>query len=161
MNTWLEPIFDRTAEDVEFAKQQIQAWIGQVLTGNPAETRDLKGCLNLSDLNRIEGNIRYLSDKLGELRYGTSVTTKVWERRGLPTEQDVRRIISNIQVIIDAYHQRDSSPNLPNDMNTYRQINDIEQNLNDIKQLLDAMIESFPKSGTLRSGGARMLPIRR
>lgn len=161
MNVWLEPIFDRSEADVAFAKQQIQQWIDQVLTGNPVETYDLKGCLNLSDLNRIEGNIRYLSDELGELQYGTSVSCKEWERRGLPTEQDVRRIISNIQIIIDAYYRGENSPNLPDDMSNYHQINDIERNLNDIKQLLDAMIQSFPKSGTLQSGGARMLPIRR
>lgn len=161
MATWNEPVFDRTEEDVAFAKEQIQKWIDDVLTGNPVETYDLKGCLNLSDINRIEGNIQYLSDKLDELQYVTGTSNKTWKRDSLPTRGDIRRILSNLKAIIDAYHQQKGTAALPDNMATYSEINAIEENLYNIKVLLDAMIMGFPKSGTFQSGSMRVLPIRR
>lgn len=161
MAIWIEPIFDRTEEDVSFAEGKIKEWIAAQLTGNPVETYDLKGCLNLSDLNRIEGNIQYLSDRLDELHYFSGASSKVWERSGLPTERDIRRILSNIRYIIAAYHQQEGVSDVPEDMATYSDINAIEENLYRIKQLLDSMVNGFQKSGMFTSGGMRMLPTRR
>ena len=161
MAVWIEPVFDRTQSDVDFAEQQIQEWIAAQLTGNPIETYDLKGCLNLSDINRIEGNIQYLTDRLDELHYFSGTSTKTWERSGLPTERDIRRILSNVRYIIAAYHQQAGVPDVPEDMGTYSDINAIEENLFKIKQLLDSMVNGFQKSNMFKSGGMRMLPIRR
>lgn len=161
MAVWVDPVFDRTAEDVAFAKEQIQRWVQQPLVSNRIETYDLKGCLNLSDINRIEGNIQYLSDRLSKWYYKSSVSCKRWERSGLPTEKDVRRILSNLKQIIDSYCQMEGTPSVPSSMARYTDINAIEKNLYNIKQLLDAMEGSFLCSGTFQAGAARMLPIRR
>lgn len=161
MAVWIEPIFDRTNEDVTFAKKQIQEWIDAKLSGATVTTYELKGCLNLTDINRIEGNIQYLSDRLNELYYHSGTSCKVWERSGLPTERDIRRILNNLKLIIAAYYQQDGVAEVPEDMSTFSDINAIEENLYAIKQLLDAMVASFQKSGMFQSGGARMLPIGR
>lgn len=161
MAVWIDPVFDRTQEDVSFAEEKIQEWIKAKLTGNPIETYELKGCLNLTDINRIEGNIQYLSDRLDELYYPPGTSCKVWERSGLPTERDIRRIISNVNLIISAYYQQDDVSAVPDNMGTYTDINAIEENLYRIKQLLDSMVEGFQKSGMFKSGAMRMLPIRR
>lgn len=161
MAVWIDPVFDRTQEDVSIAEEKIQEWIKAKLTGNPIETYELKGCLNLTDINRIEGNIQYLSDRLDELHYPPGTSCKVWERSGLPTERDIRRILSNVNLIISAYYQQDDVPAVPDSMGNYTDINAIEENLYRIKQLLDFMIAGFQKSGMFQSGAMRALPIRR
>lgn len=159
MADWIEPIFDRTESDVEFAKEQIAKW-SKLSLNTLQTTRELKGCLNVSDINRIEGDIQYLSDILDEYGYNPHVPCKVWERSGLPTERDVRRILSNIKLLISSYHQIPDSPGVPSEMARYTDINAIEENLYNIKLLLDAMVNSFPISGAIKSGGLRM-PRRR
>lgn len=161
MAEWISPVFDRTADDVAFAREQIQKWIDAKLSGNPTETYELKGCLNLTDINRIEGNIQYLSDRLDVLYYLPGTSCKVWEQSGLPTARDVKRILSNVRLIITAYHRQTGVPDVPESMATFSDINAIEENLYAIKQLLDVMEERFQKSGNFKSGAMRMLPIRR
>lgn len=161
MAEWIQPVYDRTDEDVAFAQEQIQKWIDTRLSGNPVETYELKGCLNLTDINRIEGDIQYISDRLDELYYPPGTSCKVWERSGLPTAQDVKRILSNVRLIIAAYYQQEGVSDVPEDMSTFSDINAIEENLYAIKQLLDSMVDRFQKSGMFKSGAMRMLPIRR
>ena len=161
MTVWIEPIFDRTEEDVEFAKEQISRWIAEELSGSPIETYDLKGCLNVVDLNRIEGNINYLNETLAKLHYPPGTSSKVWERRDLPTERDVSRILNNIRLIISVYYQQQKAPDVPESMRTYKDINAIEENLLLIKQLIDSMRAGFQKSAAFQSGAMRILPIRR
>ncbi len=161
MAVWIDPVFDRTEDDVETAKEQIQKWIDEFLTGNPVETYELKGCLNLSDINRIEGNIQYLSDKLEALYYTPGTSSKKWNKSDLPTESDIRRILNNVRLIINSYYQREEVTPLSDDMTNYSEINAIEENLYNIKILLDSMIDSFPKSGVLQVGGMKILPLRR
>lgn len=161
MAVWLDPVFDRTERDVAEAKEQIQKWIDEFLTGNPVETYELKGCLNLSDINRIEGNIQYLSDKLEALCYTPGTSSKTWRKSDLPTASDITRILTNVRLIISSYYQRKGSPSVPEGMGDYSDINAIEENLYNIKILLDSMLECFPKSGTLQVGATKILPIRR
>ena len=160
MVVWVEPVFDRTEADVEFAREQIAKWT-KLSLNTLQTTRELKGCLNASDLTRIETNIQYLSDVLDEYGYNPHVSCKNWKRSDLPTERDIRRILSNVKQLISSYHQLPDSPNVPNNMAHYSDINNIEKNLHNIKLLLDAMANSFPVSGAIKSGGLRMLPIRR
>ena len=121
---------------------------------------DLKGCVNLIDLNRIEGNIAYLSEKLSELDYSSSVLTKQWDKGDLPTENDIQRIISNIRSLVDSFYQPSNAPALPSSMLSYGDVNSIERNIDLIKYLLDCMVNSFKKVGSYKSG-ATILPLRR
>ena len=122
---------------------------------------DLKGCLNLIDINRIEENIAYLSERLTELAYPSNTYTKQWGRDSLPTEQDVQRIIENIQSLVSAFYQPSDAPTLPTAMASYEDINSIEKNIDLIKYLLDCMVSSFKKAGAYKSGSNTHLPIRR
>lgn len=157
-NVWQEPIFDRTREDVEFAITKISEWIAK---GNPKDIYDLKGCLNVSDINRIEGNIAYLAKRLTELQYPPGVSTKQWTKEILPTESDVQRIINNVRACVNAFYAPSNAPSLPNRMITYNDINSIEKYIYLIKYLLDCMVGSFKKSATFQSGSTMFLPIRR
>lgn len=158
MARWMTPVFDRTQDDVEFASQKIAEWIAGEIIGNQYVVTDLKGCLNVSDINRIEGNVAYLADILTKYHYPSNVETKTWVISGMPTEIDVKRIVDNVRELTTAYYHPIGAPNVPSSMVTYRDINDIEQNLYLIKQLIDCMIGSFKICNTFKSGSKMFLP---
>ena len=124
-------------------------------------TYDLKGCLNTLDLNRIEGNIAYLAEKLSELSYPSNISTLEWNKGDLPGEKDIQRIIKNIRSLTTAFYQPSNAPVLPTKMTSYDEVNAIERNIDLIKYLLDCMVNSFKISGTYNSGTTMSLPIRR
>ena len=122
---------------------------------------DLKGCVNVLDINRIEENIAYLSERLVKLAYPAEVSTKRWDKNNLPTKLDMQRIIYNVQSLIDSFYIPSNAPSLPETMLSYDSINAIERNIDLIKYLLDCMVRSFRKSGTFKCGSTMFLPIRR
>ena len=202
-NIWRDPIFDRTAYDVSFALQQIDAWkkshshVGDVKINNDqakisttgetyvdgntlvvqtiartsVENRnlvlelgvvyDLKGCLNLSDITRIEDDIAYLSNLLVGYHFPIAMNSKEWTTAGLPTTNDMKRIGTNIRSLFNGFYTPSGASPLPEVMLSYQDINALEYNLHLLKQLVDAMLSAFIKSGTYKCGTANRLPIRR
>lgn len=148
MASWIEPVFDRTQTDVEFAIAQISEWKKNGFT----TTSELKGCLNTTDMNRIENDIQFLSDRLTSLYYFSVIDTKTWNRSMLPTITEIERILGNVQNLIRSYFQSNSAPPVPETMLTYEQVNHIEENLYHIKKILDDMISSFRECGTFNCG---------
>jgi hypothetical protein len=122
---------------------------------------DLKGCLNLTDLNRIEGNITYLAEKMESYSYSPNIRGKQWTNEDMPNQNDMSRIIGNIRALISAFYSPSSPPSLPTTMLSIADINVIEENLYMIKEILDCMQSSFKKVGTIKSGSRMLLPIRR
>lgn len=168
-NVWKEPIFDRTLDDVNFAIQKIKEWKqnhthaveNDGLVTDEESIYDLKGCLNLSDLNRIECNITYLAEKLESFAFHPDVRGRQWTIADMPNQSDVSRIVGNIRSIIESFYQPSKAPSLPTTMLSYGDINAIEENLYLVKHLLDCMQNSFGKVGATRSGATMFLPIRR
>lgn len=200
---WIEPIFDRTLEDVQFAIQKIAEWKEShthstdirvenkalvvrtgattyitddalvmqddgvayvedgVLVARMGVVYDLKGCLNLLDLNRIEGNIAYLAERMESYSYAPNIHGKQWSGVDLPNQNDMFRIIENIRALISAFYPPHNPPELPTTMLSYIDINAIEENLFLLKQMLDCMESSFRKVGTIKSGSTTFLPMRR
>lgn len=148
MVEWITPIFDRTQADVSFAIAKIEEWRERGST----DIYELKGCLNVSDINRIENDIQYLSDNLSRLYYFPHTISKEWGTSGLPDESDINRIIGNVRNIISAYAQLGSAPEVPDTMLTFEQINNIEENLYLVKEILESMIPSFRSCGTFECG---------
>ena len=145
---WVRPIYNRTQADVDEAIEKLNEW----KANGEMNVSDLKGCFNSSDMNRIEDNIKYLSDTLNGLYYFSSVTTKTWGKDGLPTVTDINRLTSNVRKIITAYHQSSSAPSLPTTLTTFGEVNDLEENLYRLKLLLDNMIQAFPECGAYTCG---------
>lgn len=154
---WIQPIYDRTQEDVLNAKDTLTRWIAS----NPTIFTDLKGCLNATDLNRIEGNIDYLSETLNSFLYHNEVNSKQWERVDLPNVLDLQRIVSNLEILFNAFYRPTSATELPTNMSSFDDINRLEQNIEAIKQLLDSMQNFFPLSGICIAGDRTLLPLRR
>lgn len=132
-----------------------------ILTLNLDDVYDLKGCFNLTDLNRIEGNIAYLAENMEKFWYFPNIHGKRWTQSDMPTKNDMLRIAENIRSLINAYYSPSSPPPLPGTMLTFSSINAIEENLLLLKELLDCMQSSFKKVGTIKSGSRMLLPIRR
>lgn len=67
MATWIEPIYDRSQSDVERISQLNKKGYYSLTDEEKQEwLQNSKGCLNKSDLNRIENNIKVIYDMLGE-----------------------------------------------------------------------------------------------
>lgn len=149
--------------DTEFVVQaEGTAYVDdKVLIVNIGDVYDLKGCFNLLDLNRIEGNIAYLAEKMESYSYPCNIHDKHWTNVDMPNQNDMSRIIDNIRNLINAFYSPDDPPSLPTTMISYSDINAIEENLYLIKQLLDCMQSSFKKLGTIKCGSTMFLPIRR
>lgn len=122
---------------------------------------DLKGCLNLIDINRIEGNIEYLSEKFLEFGYPSDVFIRKWDKDALPNEYDIQRIIDNVRALITAFYKPSNAPTLPTTISSYDDVNKIEKNIDLIKYLLDCMVGSFKQVGAFKSGSTMILPTRR
>ena len=122
---------------------------------------DLKGCLNLSDLTRIEDNVSYLASQLKAYRKRDIIHTKEWSKNGLPTAQDMLRIGANIRALFEGFYTPQGATAVPDVMLSYEDINALERNLYLLKELLDVMKGSFIISGTHKCGTAMRLPIRR
>ena len=122
---------------------------------------DLKGCLNLSDITRIEDNIEYLSSQLKAYKSPTIIHCKEWSKNGLPTAMDMERIGANIRSLFTGYYTPSGATEVPYLILSYEDINALEHNLYLLKELLDAMKGSFVISGTQKCGTAMRLPIRR
>lgn len=143
MANWVSPVRDRTQSDVDFAKEQLAL-------GN--NTADFKGCLNYTDLTRIENNTRYIADRLNVLKYTNTIETKSWTIQGIPDITAITRIINNVSEIMDAYYRPDDAPDLPDTLLTYTQVNDVEQILYMIKHLVDEEENAFRYCGTFNCG---------
>ena len=63
--TWEPPVTDRTQTDVNYAKELIAiGWNNMTAEQRTEYLAGLKGCINTSDLSRIENNIQILIDVL-------------------------------------------------------------------------------------------------
>ena len=144
------PIYDRTTADVTYAK-----------THQDSAT-NLKGTLNISDLNRIESNIEYLQSQL--LSRGYHVDLEGNKTNWLMSEyiylEDIDRIRQNVINLVSAYYDYLSTPIivLGNDNLLVGDINDLEKVIFDINQILERMVAYFRYSGTFYAAQEVILP---
>lgn len=144
MAQWVSPVHDRTQSDVNYAIAQIARGINDV---------EYKGCFNVSDINRIENNVRYIADRLNVLKYTNTIETKTdWTFYGIPDVTVITRLINNVQKIINAYYRPANSPDLPNTLLTYEQVNALEKMLYMIKHLIDTEENQYRFCGTIICG---------
>ena len=122
---------------------------------------DLKGCLNLSDITRIEDDIAYLSNLLVGYHFPIAINSKEWTTAGLPNANDMKRIGNNIRSLFSGFYTPNNALPMSEVMLSHQDINAIEYNLYLIKQWVDAMLSAFIKSGTYKCGATNRLPIRR
>jgi hypothetical protein len=122
---------------------------------------DLKGCLNLSDITRIEDNITYLSNLLISYRFPIATNSKEWTTMGLPNASDMKRIAANIRSLFEGFYTPVGASPIPEVILSYQDVNALEHNLYLLKEMTDAMRVAFIPSGVYECGATNRLPIRR
>ena len=104
MAEWIAPIYDRTAADVTAGAE--------------------KCYFSAEALNRIEGNLQYLAELLG----AAGVETRSWEATDFLRLSDMKRILTNLATVRDAYHALPGSPDVPEPPATlWSDVNTIEE----------------------------------
>lgn len=150
-------VYDRTAQDVETARTQR----GTTLT-------PLKGCYNITDMNRVESAVKTLAAALTAAGYPVEVTPVLTEDREWQEGDIVRRAqwttyLDNVQKLRDAYYTLAETGELPKpeDKLDYQGANTIEKILADIDLLIGCMKASYRRCGTFRAGNnAAHLPLK-
>lgn len=125
----MEFIFDRNILDVARAKELRKKAVETGYASFTAEEKEewdngLKGSLNYTDLNRIEGNCKALAELFGmELKTKTD-----WTLQDIPAKQDFDRVRQNIETLKGSQYTPYSVPDTPElPLNTYQKINDMEK----------------------------------
>lgn len=154
-------VYDRTAQDVETARTQR----GTTLT-------PLKGCYNITDLNRVESAVRTLAAALTAAGYPVEITPvlkgskaedREWQEGDIVRWAQWTTYLDNVQALRDAYYTLAETGELPapEDKLGYTGANTIEKILADIDRLIDCMKSSYRRCGTFRAGNnAAHLPLK-
>lgn len=137
----LKYITDRSKEDVERVKYLNRQYLtGQITDSEKTEWEsDLKGTLNISDLNRVEGNVQILAGLLAVV-----AETKSWALGDIPTVDDYERILRNVTKIRDGWLTYNDTPETPSQpLNAFEKWNVIERILRDIHNIWERTKMSF------------------
>ena len=146
-------VYDRTAQDAATARTQR----GTTLT-------PLKGCYNITDLNRVESAVKQLAAALTSAGYPVTVTPvlkgskaedREWQEGDIIRRAQWTTYLDNVQRLRDAYYTLAETGELPKpeDKLGYVGANTIEKVLADIDLLLDGMKSIYRKAGTFTAGG--------
>lgn len=162
---WITPIFDRIVADTVSARQ------------NQANEDNNKGALNYQDLNRIEGNFRYLEEHLKA--DGISVPRKFrnytetvidadgaeikttyidWQEQNLPWLSEINRIRANYNALVRLFLIGLGLPILmESNYLDWQEVNDWERIADIGKTMLENMEQEYRYCGMEQSGGDRLL----
>ena len=88
---WINPITDRTQADVEFAR------------ANPELLANLKGALNISDLNRISENLIWIGENIAIYKYPEKIIPPAWKRTDFFTYPEMNSYEANVYYLKDYY----------------------------------------------------------
>lgn len=148
-------IYDRTQEDVDRVAELRRIGWDKLTESQRAEwLGGLKGCLNTSDLKRIENDI-YVIAQLLEVDMQTN-------KDNLPEIPDslyFARMLDNMQILRDIGYLHGDTPEVPeHPINTYQKVNDVERILHDIYWIYNANNSCYAYCGNeLYAGGEPLL----
>jgi hypothetical protein len=148
-------IFDRTQADVD-AAIEIRAKLqrGESITNEETEALE-RGTLTINTLNRIEekqAELKTVFDSLGYLNTD-GVENRAWSYEDFFKQEDFDRILSNLEILKNAYFVLKNTPDFPNkNYRQYRTINALEHTLRDMSFIVDDMISNFRICGDTECG---------
>lgn len=143
------PVFDRSQSDIDYLKELLEKGFDN-FTDEEKEmwlNNDLKGALNASDLNRIEGNIKILSNVF-EINLNCKTN---WLSYDIPDgEKDFKRIYNNLKTLLEYAVIYEETPSLPEynessdcPFNDYEKLNIIENIIFDIYDVLMSHFDNY------------------
>ena len=122
-------VYDRTQADVDCVKELVNTgWQNMTDKQKGEWLSGLKGCLNRSDLRRIENDI-YIIAKL----LNVNVTTRKDNLPVYPDESYFLKLLDNVRQLRKAGSVHITTPDVPEaPINTYQKVNEIELILHDL-----------------------------
>lgn len=122
-------------------------------------TRIIKGAWNISDLNRIEQNCKYLLEELTDLGYDIGVVVKEneWLYDEFPVLSEIDRIRLNVKLLCDVFLIT-SDLDFGNIYLNYYNANRIEQLLLFVYNTLQNLFTGLRYCGTFNCGQTLILP---
>lgn len=135
-HNWITPVTDRTSQDIEDAKTQITAWKNAIVAGGSVSMTDLKGTLNFGDINRIGNDLLHIIENdyyLVNYFSFTHVPSTSWSMSSVFDTSALSNLLAAAKELKDAYIL-DYSMALPDDVNTYGKMNQLESYVLKLKQ---------------------------
>ncbi len=138
-------IYDRVQEDVDRANELYRiGWNNMTAEQKTEWTRGMKGCLNTSDLKRIENAVYVIAGLVH-----VNLQTNKDNLPEIPDSLYFQTLIENVTELRAAGYLYSDTPDVPEQpLNTYQKINDIEHILHDIYEVYNANNICFPYCGT-------------
>ena len=142
-------IYDRTQADVDRAKELYNiGWANMTDAQKEEWLGGLKGCLNTTDLSRIENNIFAISQL-----FGAALQTNKDSVPDIPGVAYFSQLLENIKVLRALGFIYLTTPETPREpINTYQKVNDIERILRDIYSVYIANTTSRKFCGEVYAG---------
>lgn len=125
-------VYDRCQSDVDRAlKLQKTGWNHMSPEQQAQWKKGLKGCLNLSDLKRIENNIHVIAGLLK-----VSLQTNKDNLPEIPSDLYFSRLLENVETLRNTGYIRQDTPKTPKQpLNTFGKVNDVERILHDVYEV--------------------------
>lgn len=139
---WIDPIFDRTLADVEYARS------------HKNDPEQHKGAQGYTHWARLTGNIYYLADVLTSKGFSIKATSKNdWDIFTIPTQSDFEGIRNDIVKIREMFSNVTDIPEIPDLIYLhYEKINTLEKILFYLYELADKISIDYAYSGEIYSG---------
>ena len=149
-------ITDRTSDDVTRWKTlRDKGWAAMTDEEKAEWQTSLKGAYNYVDMNRVEGAVQYIAERMTALGYVISPDTHlVWSMEDFPTKADMDRYFGNVAALREMIAVYETTPKAPTTAKKfdYRAANDIEQILLDVDGLLTKLTQSWHYVGEVIAG---------
>lgn len=138
-------IYDRVQADVDrvYALRRI-GWENMTNEQRKEWMGGLKGCLNTSDLRRIENAVYVIAQLLR-----VPIQTNKDNLPEIPDRLYFQTLLNNVTELREVGYFHSDTPEVPaQPLNTYQKINDIEHILHDIYDVYNANNSRFPYCGS-------------
>ena len=147
-------VYDRTQADVDhFYDLQRIGWQNLSDDQRTEWLRGLKGCLNKSDLRRIENDIHVIAQLLC-----MDIQKNKDNIPDIPDELYFATILSNVAKLMTSEYRYQDTPKLPSaPLTTYQQWNDIEHILHDIYLIYTDSIANYDYAGEIYAGDINLI----
>ena len=153
----LSLVTDRTAADVARWKELRDKGFASMNDEEKAEwLGNMKGCYGAKDMNRVEGAVALLSNRLAGLGYLSSPSVKMnWANGEIPTREDMERYFGNIEKLRNLLPLRPGTPAAPSigDRLDYRIANDMETILLNVNYIAEIIPKTWCYSGEIFAEG--------
>ena len=147
-------IFDRTQNDIDAAirlrNEKVQTF--QELTESEIATLE-RGMFTINTLNRIEAKQEELKNLFNDMGYwNTPTINKIWDKYSIFNVDEFRRIITNTNVLREAFFVYKDTPSTPPISYHYKDINTLEKILYDIDVMINDIKSHYRECGNFECG---------